>query len=299
MKSKQIFFCSIFIFVAACSFADINRFYKGGRLIDVMYVDATSGLRVREKPGLNAKQTAVLPHAVIVKLIAVGKTTYIDGKDDPWIEILLPGFMWKNKGVKEYGWVYGGYLVEERPEAPVEVITGQALFDFLSYVSTWRIDTSNYLVFESNGTFSYKEDSIRCVSSNGTFNVKGATVTLHHSTRKISETFTIRQMQKAAFTISDASFIANGKYKAAWDSDFARVLPLFDEELFYFLDNYQAVGSNYPEEYENILSKIISRGFIGNSEDTEYMKKYRSYWDPIMKRHQEAADKQSLARGRN
>ena len=98
-------------------------------------------------------------------------------------------------------------------------------------------------------------------------------------------------MQKAAFTISDASFIANGKYKAAWDSDFARVLPLFDEELFYFLDNYQAVGRNYPEEYENILSKIISRGFTGNSEDTEYMKKYRSYWDPIMKRHQEAADK--------
>lgn len=284
--------CVLFslIFFVSATFADKSRFYEGDDLYDVMYVDATSGLRVREKPDLNAKQTGVLPHAVIVKLIAVGKTEYIDGKDDPWVEILLPGFMWKNKDVKEYGWVYGGYLVNNRPEAKTDIINDNGLFNFLTYISTWRIDTSNYLTFKSDGTFSYKEDSDRCITSRGTFRIKQATVSLHHESQNINESFTLKQIQKAAFTISDASFIANGKYKAAWDSDIERVLSLIDEEPFYFLDNYDVARSIYFDILPNTNSKIISRGFISEPEDSEYMKKYRDYWNPIMEEHQKKAD---------
>lgn len=292
---KKFFLCSFLIFASAFAFADKNRFYEDGRLIDNMYVDATSGLRVRDKPDLSGNKIAVLPHSVIVKLVAVGKTENIDDKDDPWIEVMLPSYMWKEKGVPEYGWIYGGYLVNKQPVTYIPTLKGKALEEFLCKPYEWISGGITSLRFEKNGTFHYGVDCTS-ISLHGTFKVDGSTVVLNHDSGKI-EYLEISKMTRSYFDISNTDFINSGKYSASYylslDRDFSKI----DTEGFHFLESYEFVSSNLYMTYhdDNFLQSIISRGF--HCEHKEYyfydtfMAKYRSYWDPIMKEHQKKADK--------
>lgn len=287
MKLKQFFICSLLIFASAFAFAEKSRFYEDGRLIDNMYVDATSGLRVRDKPDLSGNKICSLENAVIVKVVAIGKTECIDDKNDPWVEILIPAYMWKNKNVPEYGWVYGGYLVSKRPASKIPLLKGKALEDLLVRVSTWQTEGCQHFTFYKDGRYYYIDDGIRAVTSSGTFRVNGTTVILNPGTEK-EYSFSIKQMEKNSFTVSNSDFVYEGKFNVCWTHWLDEECPQYEDEVFYFLEEYSCISlSPYEDVYDTV---IIPRGFV-NEEDEEYMKRYRAYWNPIMQEHQKKADK--------
>ena len=112
-RSLLIFLLLNFAIISV--FADKSRFFDNGKVIDTMFVDSENGLRVRDKPWLKSKRLCVLPYRFPVKIVAIGKEEKIDNITAPWIEILIPRYEWKNEE-PEYGWVFGGYLIENQPE---------------------------------------------------------------------------------------------------------------------------------------------------------------------------------------
>lgn len=121
MKKKLVV---IFVFttIVASSFADKSRFYENGKVVDTMYVNSKEGLRIRNAPNLSGEKLCAIPHEIQVKVVAVGKEMVIDGIKDPWIEILIPRYLWSGDE-PEYGWVFGGYLSNRRAndELPLEL----------------------------------------------------------------------------------------------------------------------------------------------------------------------------------
>ncbi len=127
---KKLFtFFAFFLLILSFSFSEKERFYREGKLIDIMYVDSEDGLKVRDAPSLKSNRICGLPHRLPVKIVAIGKEETIDGFTDPWVEILLPRYEWKTTE-PEYGWVFGGYIQNNQPEFTVPQ-TAQQLEDYL------------------------------------------------------------------------------------------------------------------------------------------------------------------------
>ncbi len=127
---KKLFtFFAFFLLILSFSFSEKERFYREGKVIDIMYVDSEDGLKVRDAPSLKSNRICGLPHRLPVKIVAIGKEETIDGFTDPWVEILLPRYEWKTTE-PEYGWVFGGYIQNNQPEFTVPQ-TAQQLEDYL------------------------------------------------------------------------------------------------------------------------------------------------------------------------
>ena len=127
---KKLFtFFAFFLLIISFSFSEKERFYREGKVIDIMYVDSEDGLKVRDAPSLKSNRICGLPHRLPVKIVAIGKEETIDGFTDPWVEILLPRYEWKTTE-PEYGWVFGGYIQNNQPEFTVPQ-TAQQLEDYL------------------------------------------------------------------------------------------------------------------------------------------------------------------------
>ncbi len=127
---KKLFtFFTFFLLILSFSFAEKERFYREGKVIDIMYVDSEDGLKVRDKPSLKSNRLCALPHRLPVKIVAIGKEETIDGLTDPWVEILLPRYEWKTDE-PEYGWVFGGYIQNNQADFKIPQ-TAQQLEDYL------------------------------------------------------------------------------------------------------------------------------------------------------------------------
>lgn len=137
---KKLFtFFTFFLLILSFSFAEKARFYKDGKVIDIMYVDSEDGLRVRDKPSLKSNRLCALPHRLPVKIVAIGKEETIDGLTDPWVEILLPRYEWKTDE-PEYGWVFGGYIQNNQADFKIPQ-TAQQLEDYLKRANWTLLDT--------------------------------------------------------------------------------------------------------------------------------------------------------------
>lgn len=127
---KKLFtFFAFFLLILSFSFSEKERFYREGKVIDIMYVDSEDGLKVRDAPSLKSNRICGLPHRLPVKIVAIGKEETIDGFTDPWVEILLPRYEWKTTE-PEYGWVFGGYIQNNQADFKIPQ-TAQQLEDYL------------------------------------------------------------------------------------------------------------------------------------------------------------------------
>jgi hypothetical protein len=94
MNYKKLSIIAIFLF------ANLNLFSQSFDNPIVMYVNATSGLRVRNEPSINSNIRGTLLYGQRIVIYGKSETTVtIDGITDYWYEISH-----KN------GWVFGGYL---------------------------------------------------------------------------------------------------------------------------------------------------------------------------------------------
>lgn len=152
---KKLFSLFIIFTVSISSiFADISRFYKNGKVLDTMYINSEEGLRVRDYPSLKSNRLCSLSYRFPVKVIAIGKEETIDNITAPWVEILIPAYEWKSNE-PEYGWVFGGYLIDSLPEFKIP----ETKEEFTKYMeeSFWNLawecggDGAVYFGFFQNG----------------------------------------------------------------------------------------------------------------------------------------------------
>lgn len=102
---KRFLFAAMFVVAGFC-------FGQGFSAGGYAFVDASSGLRVRDGASLNAKKIGVVYDRMKVKILEVGPKVTIDGISSNWIRILLPVESIKERRTVS-GWVFGGYLTEK------------------------------------------------------------------------------------------------------------------------------------------------------------------------------------------
>lgn len=124
-----------------------TRYFKDGKIVHNMFVNAGDGLRVRKSPDLNSEKLDTIPFMQSVKIISIGDTVTIDDINDNWVKILLPRYLWEN-GEAEYGWVFGGYLSYEKPSFSLET-ESLAEIEALLRSKIWKLKDKRY-VYEFN-----------------------------------------------------------------------------------------------------------------------------------------------------
>lgn len=150
---KKVFlFLTITIVTLAGIFADKNSFYKDGQLVDVLYVDASSGLRVRDNPTLKAQKIGTVDYRMAVKPVKVGSETTIDGIKSNWIKIVMPLDTIK-KGYTCYGWVFGGYLSNEPAAFSTKNWTDDDVYNYLGRFA-WISGARTFTEYKKNGRYS-------------------------------------------------------------------------------------------------------------------------------------------------
>lgn len=149
MKKNILIILVLFNLFSVC-FAGKNDFYENGEQIRYMYVDASSGLRVRESPSLKANKIDYLFDRMIVEIVEIGDEATIDGITSNWVKIVLPF----NKLVANYpfeGWIFGGYLTKNVKKFSTSGWTNDDLVLYLSRF-TW-INGWTKTDFETDGEY--------------------------------------------------------------------------------------------------------------------------------------------------
>ena len=75
-------YCFVLAVFLAAAFACFAQGYK--------YVDASSGLRVRDSASLSAKKIGVVYDRMKVKVVELGPKVTIDGISSNWVKIIMP-----------------------------------------------------------------------------------------------------------------------------------------------------------------------------------------------------------------
>lgn len=166
---KRFLFAAMFVVAGFC-FG--QSFSAGG----YAFVDASSGLRVRDGASLNAKKIGVVYDRMKLKILEVGPKVTIDGISSNWIRILLPVESIKERRTVS-GWVFGGYLTEKLKPFSTAEWTDQDLILYLSRF-TWIYDKYKFMHFTADGKlrFGVMETS---AGGDGTYKVsmKNKTIT--------------------------------------------------------------------------------------------------------------------------
>lgn len=121
---KRFLFAAMFVVAGFC-FG--QSFSVGG----YAFVNASSGLRVRDGASLNAVKIGVVYDRMKVKILEVGPKVTIDGISSNWIRILLSVESIKERRTVS-GWVFGGYLTEKLKPFSTAEWTDQDLILYLS-----------------------------------------------------------------------------------------------------------------------------------------------------------------------
>ena len=292
MRKIALFFA--FIFAAGIAFADKSRFYKNGKVIDTMFVDATDGLRVREEPSLKGKKVCALQHRMAVKVVAVGKEVTLDGIKAPWVEIVVPKYEWKGDEV-EFGWVFGGYLKKEQPKftAPKTAAELRQYLVSVEKFDEYENDEVCYykLNFWDSGRFWRGKDGSG-IGEGGTWNaVSKDTVEFH--TEYVMEFEDEYSWELKLVFESDGSF----HFDAGESVNYCYPSFAQDNASVYsttrhgnFIDWLADVKywSPYDTPIEERVMELIKWGI--SAEGTKFEQMYHDYWNPIMAEHQKKAD---------
>ncbi len=294
-----------------CSlFADKSRFYENGKVIDTLYVDSEDGLKVRDYPSLKSNRLCGLLYRFPVKVVAIGREETIDGITAPWVEILIPRYEWHGYN-QEFGWVFGGYLSNKKPEFLPNKWTESDFRRFLSKCN-WIEDRDSshreILCFEESGDFkrhieemgaggfgTWKPDfKNKSVAVSSAFVMAGDDDnTLAYNT----ETFKIENIEEFSILINGQRYISDCRYGVLANEknfkDFDKNSSDFNSSIrgfmFVFYSSESIFDSVYRQTDSWLKDSFISFG-VYNSLNEDYMKSYHDYWNPIMAEHQKKAD---------
>ena len=320
-----ILFSLSVLFVSA--FADKNRFYEDGKVIDTMYVDSEDGLKVRDYPSLKSNRLCGLTHRFPVKIISVGKEETIDGITAPWIEILIPRYEWKSEN-PEYGWVFGGYLSKESPK--INLNDERELKEYLVN-NIWLIgikyDEYAFLRFYENSSAEIITDygGIYCKFDYSVLNdcrvsISNPSLTLIRYSPKdgddtspdTEEDIQSRSLYAGVYDISfteygfesDRGALRSHSFSNIWGDNWDLIIKTnelyksnyfgmssLDYYLSIMLENikYRIMKKEKPSDEDiRIINMLIKSGVP--TKNQEYEKQYHDYWNSIMEEHQKKAD---------
>lgn len=293
------FFCIALVFTALIelSFADKNRFYENGNVIDGVYVNSEDGLKVRDYPSLKSNRICGLTHKMRLQVVAVGKEETIDGITDPWVEILIPNVNWKNRNVPEYAWVFGGYLSKERPDDRMKFRSLKEKKDYLVQQNFYWANYPFFVKLYSNGRFeSFVEASPK--TGKGTWTLdEDDNFTLKNDGSSYSSKYKITKYDYGFFEakeyIQDKTFDAVFGLRIDWDVHSNPGL-IYRPEMYYLYDRenlFVADYNYYRSNFEKLtMSGIQPKENTYNSYVKDSYRRYKNYWDPIKAEHQKRAE---------
>ena len=138
-------YCFVLAVFLAAAFACFAQGYK--------YVDASSGLRVRDSASLSAKKIGVVYDRMKVKVVELGPKVTIDGISSNWVKIIMPLESFK-KQTSVTGWVFGGYLSDKLKPFSTAGWTDSDLKIYLSRF-LWIYDGFRFMNFEADGKYNF------------------------------------------------------------------------------------------------------------------------------------------------
>ena len=147
---KKIILAVMLGLITGSLFGESNDYFNKNKNIDILYVNATEGLRVRDSASLYSKKIGTLFDRMVVKVVSIGNEAEIDGIKSNWVQILLP-IETINTGSNVYGWVFGGYLTENLFPFSTEKWSDADLQRYLSRFS-WVSD-NRYREFSPEGKY--------------------------------------------------------------------------------------------------------------------------------------------------
>jgi len=150
VKMKKIILAVMLGLITGSLFGESNDYFNKNKNIDILYVNATEGLRVRDSASLYSKKIGTLFDRMVVKVVSIGNEAEIDGIKSNWVQILLP-IETINTGSNVYGWVFGGYLTEKLFPFSTEKWSDADLQRYLSRFS-WVSD-NRYREFSPEGKY--------------------------------------------------------------------------------------------------------------------------------------------------
>jgi len=294
---KKIF-CILFLFSAIASsiFADKNRFYENGKVIDTMYVDSEDGLKVRDYPSLKSNRLCGLIHRLPVKVVAIGKEETIDGITAPWVEILIPCYEWKSDKA-EYGWAFGGYLSSKQPDfvPPKNAAELQQYLSSVEYWDEYENNKTNYYVFNFdllNGRFWHGGEGSG-IGEGGNWKTLSKNKVYFHTS------YVMEYEEDSSWELV-FKFEKDGSFNYSSGKSINYCYPRFSKKNWSlysvtskgnYITYYAGIKDWSPynvRSIEEIIMEAISWGI--SADGTSYEKNYHKYWNPIMAEHQKKAD---------
>ncbi|MBR4789507.1 MAG: SH3 domain-containing protein [Treponema sp.] len=267
--------------------AKSNKYYKNEKLINTMYVNSLEGLKVRDTPTLSGKRICGLVNALPVKVVEIGNETEIDGIKDNWVKILIPAYEWKSEN-PEYGWVFGGYLSEQKIPYNLNSIID---INNLLMSKIWKEENGPYVrTFDHDGIFAI----YRLAAGGGE---TGNYYLKDQNTLVLKGKFYDEYGASEEYTVSLKLKIINENRIQIDGKDCIPFITL-DSDLFDLRDDiygdycgksiYEVIFLNnqynhiYTEEEKNqIADKLIKFGL--DASGTKYEKAYDVYWSSIIK----------------
>ncbi len=263
-----------------------------------LYVNSPDGLRIHKKPSLESDYISSVQYCSQLKVVALGEKVTIDNIEDNWVKVLLPCLEWKTES-KEYGWVFGGYLQEEKP--PFSIETENGLIEYMQSAWLHEIVPGVYYVYCFSGPeddFSFmcgKEGTSDCAT--GTWKAEGIDKIKVSSEfwYQDGDDYKVTDKKENSLTIeilNEYEIIIDGKkcfrtspdllYKQISGYDKINSYKKYIFQTFKDNRNFFQLMKDYTQNWtygnfnrEEVIRTLIKYGLY----DDEYSEQYNNYWN--------------------